>query len=321
MVTQKEVATACGVSESAVSAAFLGRRHIAAKKRAEILKTAKEMGYIAKRLHGVQIGILFPNFRNYYFGEYFNRIVFGIFDMAKQLGVAIQIFETFPEDYETAVQLAGLILFGNPLPKDYELANRYRLPTVLCGCPHEDIDTHQVLVQTSPAIELLAKYVWGSGHRQVAILTGDHSVTAKNFQACVLRVSNPYPGSVIDTFEADYSDLQSLEPTLLNLIHDPRQFTCVMCSSDLIALYVYKICHKMGLSIPDRLSITGFDGIDIPRFMDPPLPTLTTAVVDREQIGREALQLLMTVLNKPPKKYLSKIISTQLIVGNSVRNQ
>ena len=63
----------------------------------------------------------------------------------------------------------------------------------------------------------------------------------------------------------------------------------MFCDDDLIAAGLYMAARDRGLSIPDELSVVGFDDMDFARALEPPL---TTVALDAERLGATAFELL-----------------------------
>ena len=73
--------------------------------------------------------------------------------------------------------------------------------------------------------------------------------------------------------------------------------TAIYATSDTTALGLMQAAFRAGIPIPDRLSIVGFDDIDVAAFTIPPL---TTVSQHGAEMGREAVELLMELLEVGP---------------------
>ena len=91
--------------------------------------------------------------------------------------------------------------------------------------------------------------------------------------------------------------------------------TAVACVNDLMAVGAMRELHVRGMSVPDDVSVTGFDNIGLAEYAT---PALTTADVPRETIGRLIFDALV-----PPAggdRALSRaevVVETELIVRES----
>ncbi|MDO4459035.1 MAG: LacI family DNA-binding transcriptional regulator [Clostridia bacterium] len=70
--------------------------------------------------------------------------------------------------------------------------------------------------------------------------------------------------------------------------------TALVCENDILAVQVLKAVRKMGLKVPEDISIVGFDDRSMSQWCDPPL---TTVRVHRHLMGRQAVQLLLNLID------------------------
>ncbi len=94
--------------------------------------------------------------------------------------------------------------------------------------------------------------------------------------------------------------------------------TLLMCANDYFAYYAMKFCQKYHVSVPDELSITGFDGLRLPPFLMSPKPDLTSVYGDRQALGAKSVDLIMGA-NDPKLRTKNWIMQTRLRLGESVR--
>jgi LacI family transcriptional regulator len=73
--------------------------------------------------------------------------------------------------------------------------------------------------------------------------------------------------------------------------------TAVLAFNDLVAMGLLSALHEAGVSVPEDLSVTGFDDIPFARYTTPPL---TTASVPVTELGEQAWARLWALLNEEP---------------------
>ena len=76
----------------------------------------------------------------------------------------------------------------------------------------------------------------------------------------------------------------------IRLLAGPVRPTAVLCSNDMTAIGVMRESHDAGLSIPDDLSVVGFDDIRLAQFV---LPPLTTVQMSQSELARLAFNALL----------------------------
>lgn len=91
---------------------------------------------------------------------------------------------------------------------------------------------------------------------------------------------------------ADFSLAQG-RSALRQLMSDHPDITAVICTTDTLAIGAMAEARKLGLEIPRRLSITGFDDVEIAAQVD---PALTTISVPAAEIGRGAADYLINAI-------------------------
>jgi LacI family transcriptional regulator len=84
----------------------------------------------------------------------------------------------------------------------------------------------------------------------------------------------------------------------------------VICGSDVLAVGAMLQARKLGLRVPDDISITGFDDISLARVTT---PSLTTVRVPQHSMGRKAAEVLLALLNQEPGEILRHELVTSII--------
>jgi DNA-binding LacI/PurR family transcriptional regulator len=90
--------------------------------------------------------------------------------------------------------------------------------------------------------------------------------------------------------------------------------TAVVVANDMMALGLMKEFHERGLHVPEDISIVGFDDI---AFAELSNPQLTTVCLPRVELGRKAVEALMTTIEHPESRGVETTISTYLILRDS----
>jgi DNA-binding LacI/PurR family transcriptional regulator len=93
-----------------------------------------------------------------------------------------------------------------------------------------------------------------------------------------------------------------------------RGATGIICASDVIALGVVRTARRAGLSVPDDISIVGFDDSLLMTCTDPPLTTVRQPI---EAMGRDAVALLIKQIGGAPVSSEELLFEPELIVRGS----
>src|SRR5690606_13744298 len=94
--------------------------------------------------------------------------------------------------------------------------------------------------------------------------------------------------------------------------HQPP--TAIVCGDDLQAMGVYEAARRLGLRIPDDLSVTGFDDIDYAKWMGPPLTTVRQPLVE---MGVTAAELVLAMADGETPAQTRVELATSLVVRES----
>lgn len=91
----------------------------------------------------------------------------------------------------------------------------------------------------------------------------------------------------------------------------------IYCTNDDLAIGALFECLRMGLKVPDDISIAGFHGHDITSVVN---PTLATVITPREEMGKIAAEQLLHRITHPGEKIRDKVIElpTQIYLGESL---
>jgi DNA-binding LacI/PurR family transcriptional regulator len=111
---------------------------------------------------------------------------------------------------------------------------------------------------------------------------------------------------------------------LVEIARLPSRPSAVLCSNDMTAIGIMRQAYDYGISVPDELSVIGFDNIRLSEFMIPPL---TTVQMSQTELAKRAFEALVRVLNdktvrEKPQEY---VLNTSLVLRRSTalssRNQ
>lgn len=193
------------------------------------------------------------------------------------------------------------------------------LPSVVIDMTNEDTST--VTSDNVEGCNLAIKYLYDLGHRKIAHISGanysDNWPSLVRQEAYIkimnklnLKISDGY---IVNGINFDVSGGYSAMQELLKLKERP---TAVFASGDKLAIGAINAIKDAGLSVPDDISIIGFDDIEVASYIS---PKLTTIRQDCNEIGRAAVDLLVEQINKKSKLKINKIIATKLVERDSCK--
>ena len=345
-VTLQTIADRVGVSRMTVSNAFSRPDQLSAGLRDRILAAAGELGYVgpdpsaralARGTTGA-VGIVLTHSLRYAFTDLVATQFLGA--IAEELGptgLALTLLSaTGSEDVVPArdVAMDGALVYScDPTSPAVDLLTRRGLPLVYIDqTPVDGIPS--VNVADRAGARAAAEHLIGLGHRRIGLLMvsphGPHGLAG--------TAPLPTDGYASAQRLAGWLDAlrpAGIEPLVVRvgdpgfaevgagarlLLDRPDRPTAVLCFSDAAALGVIDTARDLGLSVPEDLSVAGFDDSPAARQFR---PSLTTVRQDVEEKGRAAAALLIAAIRTPangrPGPAEQLLLPAELIVRNSTR--
>lgn len=198
---------------------------------------------------------------------------------------------------------------------------RKKVPVVFVDIKIEGLNFDYVETNNFYAGYSATKYLIEKGHRKIGIILGANVNTMKERYAGYLKALKDYNIEFNQLYVKKYAYQNTYEDTgyicgleLLNLKDPP---TAIFCTTDAMALGVYKVCYQMRLKIPDDISIMGFDNLSFTEYL---IPALTTVNQEKEKMGEEAARLLMSRIkgDTGPKQEIT--LNFEIIERESVKD-
>ncbi len=194
--------------------------------------------------------------------------------------------------------IAGIALY--PINSEYipvvERLQQAHFPLVLIDRYLRTLSTDYVMTDHFGGAIRGTHYLYSLGHTRVGFVT---------WLSPAVSMEHRLLGYTQAVIERGYAPEESMicrvegypvvdRKPLLKYLSEPNRPTALLAANDQIAIAVYRAATSLGLSIPDDLSVLGFDDLDVSAHLDPPLSTIAQPF---EQIGRTAAELLLRRLS------------------------
>jgi DNA-binding LacI/PurR family transcriptional regulator len=297
-----QVARRARVSTATVSRVLNNTGLVKTATRARVLKAIEELRYSpnlhARSLAGGKshsIGVIVSNIENPFFLDIYKAVEEGAHAAGYELIMANTDYSS--ERLVTSVRLmigrrvAGLAAIVSEMDSALiEELTGNRIPVVFydVGTPRRNITN--IRVNYRRGMEKLSSYLYSLGHRRVGFV--GHHATLGPINERVQGLLDA-AGSYRDLEVAIASDADTLEggrrAVRALLASDPRP-TAIVCVNDLMAFGALHELRERGLRVPDDISVTGFDNVNLAQYC---YPALTTVHIPRDQIGRTICECLM----------------------------
>lgn len=318
--TLKDLAREAGVSLTSASYAINGTGSVGPKTRAHILEVAERIGFRlnlnAKAMKAGRSGMLaliVPDLGN----PFFAALVQAVFREARGAGYQIYMMNTEGSEAlesEALATAAGLrvdgVLWFSIRDKDTSAGALARTPTVVLDRTIHGYDT--VTVDYVAAGRLAGQHLWDRGHRRIGIIAGPLDIRAMRDRCAGVESVFAGRGEIVFNLENAFS--LDLEPSVKAALAQ-RQVTAVFAGADLIAIGAMRHVQKLGLVVPDELSILGFDDIDLSALTQ---PALTTVELPIEDMAREAVAMLLVRIGASEGDTQHLMLGTKIVDRQSV---
>ncbi|MFI1355553.1 LacI family DNA-binding transcriptional regulator [Streptomyces sp. NPDC020898] len=305
--TSRDVAQAAGVSQAAVSL-VLGdkwRGRVSEATAERVRAAARDLGYrpnlAARNLrlgHTRTVLLVVPALTT----EFFAGVYTGAARIAAEHGFGVVLYPS-PEGIGPArdpfhsAQAALDGVLASSMAADALTAIRGdQLPLVMLDSdPRGSLGAATVNLDIADGVRQVAEHLLGLGHRRFLHLAAD--IPSWTFevraQALTTRLSG-VPGTDLRTIQAPISFQGAQQATTAALSGPGPHPTALVCDDDKLATGAYKAIRRLGLRIPDDLSVTGLDDLALATAID---PELTTVRLDAELFGERGMQALLAVLD------------------------
>lgn len=246
----------------------------------------KNIGYFLDG--GIKDGVSSP---------YYSMIFDALEKEARKNGYSLMYVSDISGDNlpETLKKIDGAIISCFPRIENVIQDVNKIVPVVGIDNSSPDKTIPSVIIDNFNAVVDSINYLCSLGHERIGFVTGlDDSDVGRNRLAGYLSAlrSNGIDEDNDLVFKGDYSFRTGVEAADYFLSLD-RPPTAIMCANDTMAIGALKEVNKTGLSVPDDISVMGFDDIDIASQMTPGLTTISAPV---EEIAKHSVNLLSSLI-------------------------
>lgn len=329
-VTITDVALRSGVSKSTVSHVLNQTRFVEDHTRQKVLQAIRELNYrpnsIARSLVSQRTGtagLLISDVGN----PFYHDVILGVEEVALTNGYSIFLCNTgydllrgMKYIHSLVDRLVDGVMFMSSnmnIDMIQEVhANSIQSVVLDWGGTNVSEMAATITINFKTGICEAVQHLVEFGHKRIAFAGGPTSMwTAKIRKQAFLKAieeCQPFVQGVILTdgnlrIEGGYQVFEELSQL------DPRP-TAVIAANDLTALGIMWASRNAGYDLPDDLSVIGLDDIDLASRVT---PTLTTIALPRYEIGRLAMQNLLSLIREPTQPKDDQVVDTHLIVRES----
>lgn len=304
MATIKEVARMAGVSTSTVSRTLSGKVPVDAETRGRVLDAVERLGYRPNRLakslkegRSETLALLVPDIAN----PFFPRLVKCVEQYAQDNGFSLILCDSGGDEEQELRHIEsmkshyvdGVLFIGVNSGEHAAVLREQGMPVVVVN--RESAQPAAIPSVTNDnrngAFEMISHLV-AKGHRRIGCLAAPLSAQhyRQRFDGCVDAFRAHGIGDFANWLVRDVISVEDAHARTKALLTRPDRPTAIFAFTDYLAIGAYSGVNDSGLTIPDDVSVVGFDDILFSRHLIPPLTTYRHPV---EEIAEKAVETLL----------------------------
>ncbi|MCW4466366.1 LacI family transcriptional regulator [Glutamicibacter sp. MNS18] len=317
-VTMEDVARAAGVSRALVSLAYRNAPGVSVKTRERIFRTGRELNYQPNRIAAslasksqTSIGVFLSDLHNDLFADIFDGLRQGLGDESRHLVLAVGSIDGQRDNaaLDTLVQSrVDLIVAAGLLLADHDLAT-YTSTTPLVSTARVVPGADNVFTNNLSGARQATEHLIGLGHQRIVFLANPRS---DGYLERGMGYRQAMGEAGLETWEIASSYARhEAEADIGAVLRSSHRPTAVFAHNDRSALGVLDAARHYGLSVPEDLSVVGYDNSSASRL---PGLELTTVDIHARQLGELSAHAALTRLAEPTDALQSISIDPTLLV-------
>jgi DNA-binding LacI/PurR family transcriptional regulator len=327
-VTIHDIAREAGVSVATVSRAFSHPERVRTATREQILAISEQRQFVAdamarslaRRRSGF-LAVIIPTLYNSIYAASTQAIqsageaagytvLIGVseFSKAREAHLVRQFIER---------RVEGLILTGADRdPGAQTMILRNRLPTVITWQMPELSATPWVSFDNHAAAVAVVDHLAALGHRRIALICGRTDVNDRalsrrqGFEERMKALRLPFSAADIRECEFDFTEGRK---SVRAFFERPSRPTAIFSANDIVAVGALYECQRLGVGVPEDVSIVGFDDLPLAQYV---FPQLTSVRVPATEMGAQAVAMLLGLIDG--KQMRSRPLPTEIVSRGTV---
>lgn len=324
-VTLIDIAKACNTSNVTVSKALADKSGVSDELRAKIKQVAEEMGYVPSKTvtsrKKSNIGVLIPEKYVGLSGSFYWTLYNSLVQRLKRENLYCVIENLEYKDEENLVlpnivtdrKISALISLGEISHVYAQNLSENVEHLILLDYYVPGLKVDSIVTNGYNGGYKLANYLISLGHRRIGFI-GSKKATSSIFDRYMgyLKALIEHDLEIRDEWIIDDRDKYS-DP--IDLVFPDDMPTAFVCNCDEVAFQTIKQLREHGYSVPEDVSVVGYDNYLISEVSD---PTITTISIDAEYMAELTVNTLIQRLNDPSTIYRMRTIEGDLVIKNSV---
>ena len=330
MISLKDIADKCNVSVATVSKALNDHSDIGEDTKRIIRETAKRLGYhpnssarALKTKVTANIGVLFVDEgRSGLTHDYFAKVLDSFKRVSEVSGYDITFINATSQkmtylEHSRYRGVDGVVIACVDFD-DRDVLDLVNSELPVVTIDHVFDNRISVVSDNIGGMRSLVEYVHSLGHDRIAYIYGDDTAVTRNRVASFYKALGSFGIETDDsyTIASAYRNPKLAAKYTKQLLALKKRPTCIMYPDDYSAIGGLNAIEEAGLTVPDDISVVGYDGSYVSQIIH---PKLTTYEQNTEEIGRIAAKSLIRLIRDPKSTLIEKIqVSGKIVEGASV---
>jgi len=308
----KDVAAAAGVSVTTVSHVLndVAYARVGAETRERVHEAAHRLGYgpnrLAQALRTQRSGMIGFISEEIATTPHAGRIILGAEETAGRRGYNIMIINSTVTGSDDSRESAVAALLDRQVDGILYATMYHRrlaVPKNLAGLPAVLVDSEDISHSVSAVIpdeeggaRAAVQALVDAGHIRIGMInnTDDVPATHSRLRAFKETLADAALEFRAELVQSEHSDAPGGHQAALRLMQLDHRPTAVFCYNDLMAMGLYRAASELGVSIPDELSVVGFDNQEL--IAENLHPALTTVALPHYEMGAWATENLIDAI-------------------------
>ncbi|MFW6137847.1 MAG: LacI family DNA-binding transcriptional regulator [Spirochaetota bacterium] len=304
-ITIKDIAKISGVSKSTVSRVINKSGPVSKKTREMVANAIKILNYkpneVARSLvlkRSQTLCLIVQDIRNPYYAHacWYSERVFRKYGYTTIICTA-DSDPKLEKEFLDAMKyrnVDGILCIGGKedATNIINFKSRENLPIVLVDREVKGYNISTVTLDNVYGGQLAVNYLYNLGHSNIAFVTSDYTTAERNRMEgyrLAFRKKNMEPPEHFIISQSEEMWLRGICPQLLDLVKKKSRPTAIFASNDFKALQVLRLLRKENISVPDEISIVGYDDIEVASIVHPALSTVHQPLDKMIEIGASML--------------------------------
>ena len=326
----KDIANECGVSVATVSKALNDHSDIGEETKRNIKETADKLGYYPnssaralKTKRTFNIGVLFVDEgRSGLTHDYFARVLDSFKRVSEVSGYDITFINATSQkmtylEHSRYRGVDGVVIACVDFD-DRDVIDLVNSELPVVTIDHVFDNRISVVSDNISGPRALVDYVHSLGHERIAYIYGDDTAVTRNRVASYYNALKEHGIEPDDnyTIASAYRNPKLAAKYTKQLLEMKNPPTCILYPDDYSAIGGLNAIDAAGLTVPNDISVVGYDGLYVSQIIH---PRLTTYEQNTEEIGRTAAKSLIRLIRDQKSTLIEKIlVPGKIIEGGSV---